>query len=67
MDAGPQRHQLGERFPTKAQLEEDAREGQLQAEREQREHQRRLEQAQIDRLLDEAALPRKATDIRSLR
>jgi len=37
----------------------------LQLEREERERQQQLEQARIDRLLDEAASPRRATDIRA--
>jgi hypothetical protein len=49
----------------KAQLEEQARDHQLQMEREERERQQELQQARIDRLLDEAASLRRATDIRA--
>jgi hypothetical protein len=49
----------------KAQLEEDARNHQLQIEREERARRQQLEQARIDRLLDEATSLRRATDIRA--
>jgi hypothetical protein len=49
----------------KAQLEEDARNYQLQLGREERERRQRPEQARIDQLLDEAASLRRATDIRA--
>ncbi len=53
------------RVRRRAQLEEDARQHQLQLEREERERRQQLEQARIDRLLDEAASLRRATDIRT--
>lgn len=55
------------RVRRKAQLEEHARNYQLQLEREreERERQQRLEQARIDRLLDDAASLRRASDIRA--
>ncbi len=53
------------RVRRKAQLEEDARNRELQIEREEQEHQQRVEQARIDRLLDEAASLRQAMDIRA--
>lgn len=53
------------RVRRKAQLEEDARNHQLQLEREEQQRQRELEQARIDRLLDESAALRRATDIRA--
>lgn len=53
------------RVQRKAQLEEDARNHQLQVEREERERQQKREQDRIDRLLDEAASLRRAIDIRA--
>jgi hypothetical protein len=53
------------RVRRKAQLEEQARDLQLQMEREIRERQQELQQARIDRLLDESASLRRATDIRA--
>jgi len=53
------------RVRRKAQLEEQARDHQLQMDREERERQQELQQARIDRLLDEAASLRRATDIRA--
>jgi hypothetical protein len=53
------------RAQRKAELEEDARNRQLQIERAEQEHQQRLEQARIERLLDEAVSLRRAMDIRA--
>ncbi len=53
------------RVRRKAQLEEQARDHQLQMGREERERQQELQQSRIDRLLDEAASLRRATDIRA--
>ena len=53
------------RVRRKAQLEEDARNRELQIEREEQQHRQRVEQARIDRLLDEAVSLRRAMDIRA--
>ena len=58
-------HQFEWRAKRKAQLEEDARNRELQIEREEQEHRERVEQARIDRLLDEAAALRRAMEIRA--
>jgi hypothetical protein len=53
------------RAQRKAELEENARNRQVQIERAEQERQQRLEQARVERLLDEAASLRQATDIRA--
>jgi hypothetical protein len=53
------------RAQRKADLEEAARNRQLQIERAEQERQQRLEQTRVERLLDEAASLRRATDIRA--
>ena len=53
------------RVKRKAQLEEEARNRELEIERQAREHRERVEQARIDRLLDEAAALRRAMEIRA--
>jgi len=53
------------RVRRKAQLDEDARQRQLDVEREERERRQQFEQARVDQLLDEAAALRRATDIRA--
>jgi hypothetical protein len=49
----------------RAELEEDARNRQLQIERAEQERQQRLAQARVERLLDDAASLRHAMDIRA--
>jgi len=58
-------HAFEWRVRRKAELEEAARQHQLELERRALERQRQREQKRIDRLLDEAAALRKATDIRA--
>jgi hypothetical protein len=58
-------HAFEWRVRRKAELEEAARQRQLELERRALERRRQHEQDRIDRLLDEAAALRKATDIRA--
>jgi hypothetical protein len=55
-------HKFEWRVRRTAQLEEDARNRELQIEREAQEHRQRVEQTRIDRLLDEAVSLRQAMD-----